>query len=139
MKYMSEITGKTYDTIEDCEAAEKAIVESKEAAVQRKKELCAKIKEAEKKVTDAQEADKVVREEVLKEFEALKARLQESRKAIIDADKEKCELMSAFAKECGRSYQTNWDEASINEHADAVQFLQNVADSFWNAFPFIIF
>ena len=137
MKYISEITGKTYNTADECIEAEKAFAETKKTESQRKKELCAKIDEAEKLISEAHEKDKVVREEVRKEFEALKAKLQESRKAIDDAELKKYEAVSEFVKEFGPYKKTFTGEEAIKEYNKSVKFWQDAFDVFYRDFPFL--
>lgn len=136
MKYISEITGKTYNTADECIAAEKAIAETKKTESQRKKELCTQIEDAEKLISEAHEKDKAVRDEVRKELEALKAKLKESRKAIDDAELKKYEAVCAFVKEFGPYKKTYTGEEAVKEYNKSVKFWQDLFDAFYKDFPF---
>ena len=137
MKYFSEITGKTYNTADECLEAEKALAESKKNESQRKKELCAKIDEAEQKIADARKNDKLTREEVRKEFEALKVRLQNSKDAIAEAESEKYKAVSDFVDEFGSYKKTYTGEDAVREYDKAVDFYQCMFDSIFTDFPFL--
>lgn len=137
MKYISEITGKVYDTAEECAQAEKALAEEKKTRTQHKRELCAKIEEAENVLTKAIEDDKAVREEVRKEFEALKARLQKSKDALVEAETKRYEAVSNFAKEFGHyKKRPITDEDARKEYDNAVRFWQDTIDALFGVdFP----
>lgn len=134
MKYISEITGKTYDTVEDCTAAEKAFVEAKKTESQRKKELCAKIDVAEKLLAKAREDDKAVKEEVQEECKALREKLEKSRQVVANAEAKKYEAIAAFVDEFGPYNKTVTGEDAIKEYKDAVDFWQDAIDYINNIF-----
>lgn len=58
MKYYSELTKKPYDTVEELEAAEKKILDSKKAEDEKKTKRAAAAKEVEEAIKRASDAQK---------------------------------------------------------------------------------
>lgn len=89
MRYMSEITGKFYDTAEECLEAEKKATAAKELAEKKEKELQANRKEA------------------AKEVEAALNEVKEARKVLNEKQKNYQTVLTKFCKTYG-SYHYSW-------------------------------
>ena len=112
MKIMSEKTGKEYSSVEACLAAEKAYDEkiAKEKAE----------KEAKEKALVAK------KEAAIAERKAAAAKVEEKRKALIEAQKAFREELTAFCKQFGAYHYTvkGGDDSWFN-------LFDNFFDNFW--------
>ena len=96
MRIVSDITGKSYSSVEDCLAAEKTFVEEQKKAEEEKKALADKKKERAKEVEDAYKKAK-------------------------EAEKKYYELRNSFVKDYGY-YHTTYTNVSDTPFQDLLDF-----------------
>ena len=139
MKYFSELTNKTYDTAEECSAAEKSFLEEeakkKELALvtsKEKKEL-AKVIEAADEALNAEyekydEAKKKVEEIYRKAQEEANSILSESRKRVAEAEKNKYKAISDFNAKFGVYNKSYTGDAALRELERANRWINHIFD-----------
>ena len=129
MKYVSEfkeLNGKVFDTIDDCNAAETKIIESRNAIAEKekeksrlRKELAGEVETAEQELKKAYEDYDAARDVAAKILEESNQRildlLKPAKEAIRDAEKKRVEAICRFNKECGPYQKTYTGDKAITE------------------------
>ena len=130
MKVYSELTKKFYETVEDCEKAEKEFEEEKEKLAlekatkdreisKRKKELSDKIEAAEKSADEAYKRYCKVKEETDNDLaeclKKCKERLSESKRELIKCEEDKTNAIREFNQEFGTFQKRYTGDKAITE------------------------
>lgn len=130
MKIYSDLTKKFYESVEDCEKAEKEFEEEKEKLAlekstkdkevsKRKKELSDKIEAAEKAVDEAYKRYYKVKEETDNDLaeclKKCKERLTESKTELIQCEEEKTNAIREFNQEFGTFQKRYTGDKAITE------------------------
>lgn len=146
--------GKTYNTVDECLAADEkfdenkkqqALVEAekKNAISARKKELAANVQTAEDKVSEALDNYERVREEAHKKVAEAQAdankMLKEAEQKYTDASNERYEALKNFNKEFGAYTTTYTGKQALEEYNRVSKSMSRVFDNMckWFGFPFL--
>ena len=143
MRYVSDKTGKTYNTLEEAVEAEKEFDKEQETkskklteTSKRKKELSKAIEEANKKVAEANKAYDVAKEQAAQILEEAKLEIKETMEAaekeVKEAQEDKFNAVRAFNKEFGTYTTTITGEQAAEEFEKAIKkFNSMFHNMFW--------
>lgn len=149
MKIYSELTKEFYESVPECEKAEKAyekeqkkLAEEKEIAEanksKEKKELAKAIEEADKKLVEANElyevAKKQAAELIEKSNKEVSEILDKAEKTVTEAEVTKFNAIKAFNDKFGAYVTTISDEKAANEFNRSVERFNNTLKSFLRNF-----
>ena len=150
MKYISDLTGKTYDSAEECTKADEAYEQEKKAKEEQKakeqaliskekKELADAVDAANKKIEDAytglEEAKKKAREILENSYKEAERIISEAKKPVTEAEKEKRDAMIAYNKKYGTYQRVYTGEEAEKEFARINKYfndsIRSLFDGFW--------
>lgn len=148
MKFVSEykeLTGKTFDTVEACQEAEKAIEEQRKAASLKEKEasklrkaLASDVDKAEKSLSDAYAAYDEAKNRVKALVEDFNKQrndiLEPAKKAVRDAEAARTEAIINYNKQCGPYQKTYTGDKAKEEYLRMSKYFDSMVNNFWKDF-----
>ena len=137
MKYYSELTKKTYETEDECVAAEKAFQEEEahkkelaNAASKEKKELVKNIDAAEANLSDAYKEYAKAKEKVKSIYAAAEKEAAEilntAKKGVQDAEIAKCKAIKEFNSKYGAYTKSYSGEEALKELERSISWIDNI-------------
>lgn len=137
MKYISEITGKTYDSAEDCEKAEKLFLAEKEEESNSKKALCDEIEKAQSEIDDAynnyEQKHKEATEILEKAYSEAYALIKDAKLRLVSAEAKKRDAVAEFNRRYGRPYTKKCTgEDAAKEFKRQTRLFETIFDRFFD-------
>lgn len=142
MKYLSELTNKTYDSVEDCEKAEKEFNDAKEkekelaiSVSKEKKELAKAVEETETALNaeyeNYSEAKKQAEEILKKANDEATELLTKAREKVRQAEQAKYQAISNFNKKFGVYTKSYRGDDARRELERSIGWINDVFNSFF--------